>query len=107
MQYLEKIVHLPFCMPMLSEEKSLNLLETLLNGADNSCESTLKQLKKYVKVSIYCKGGMVYLLASNISYCSRLASMCIVVGWIHKAVADMWGWTFFGQVPMGAVDFLF
>ena len=49
MQYLEKIIHLPFCMPMLSEEKSLNLLETLLNGADNSCESTLKQLKKYVK----------------------------------------------------------
>ena len=51
LQYLDKIIHLPFCIPPLSETKRLNLLEALLHGSDNSCPTTLKRLKKVLEVS--------------------------------------------------------
>ena len=51
LQYLDKIIHLPFCIPPLPAEKNLNLLDSLLNGSDNSCRKTLKRVKKFLKVS--------------------------------------------------------
>lgn len=50
LRYLDKIIHLPFFIPPISAKKRLNLVETLLNGTDNSCQKTLQRLKNYVKV---------------------------------------------------------
>lgn len=51
LQYLDKIIHLPFFIPPLLAEKKLYLLDSLLNGSDNSCLNTLKRVKKFLKVS--------------------------------------------------------
>lgn len=51
LQYLDKIIHLPFCIPPLMAEKKIFLLESLLNGSDNSCPNTLKRVKQFLKVS--------------------------------------------------------
>lgn len=52
LEYLDKIIHLPFCIPPMSEAKWLNLLETLLNGTDNSCLVTHQRLKKCFEVNV-------------------------------------------------------
>lgn len=45
LQYLEKIIHLPFCIPPISEAQQLKYLGDLLNGNDNSCPKMLRELK--------------------------------------------------------------
>lgn len=50
LQYLDKIIHLPFCIPPISESQRFIYLDKLLNGTDNSCWKTLPRLKKFLKV---------------------------------------------------------
>lgn len=50
LQYLDKIIHIPFCLPRISEESRLALLDSLLNGHDNSCPQTLRRLKQLPQV---------------------------------------------------------
>eukprot|EP00752_Nemacystus_decipiens_P001624 g1581.t1 len=49
LEYLDKIIHLPFCIPPISEAKRLNLVEVLLNGTTNSSAETLHRTKMFVK----------------------------------------------------------
>lgn len=51
LQYLDKIIHIPFCIPTLSEPKKIDLIDSLLNGSDNSCSKTLNRVKKFLNVS--------------------------------------------------------
>lgn len=50
LQYLDKIIHLPFCIPRISEAQRLNYLRNLLNGNDNSCRKTLTRLQTFLEV---------------------------------------------------------
>ncbi|CAM9290709.1 unnamed protein product [Scytosiphon promiscuus] len=50
LQYLDKIIHIPFCLPRISEESRLALLDSLLNGNDNSCPRTLGRLKQLPQI---------------------------------------------------------
>ena len=51
LQYLDKIVHIPFCVPPTAEKERLVFLDSLLKAHDNSCPKMLERLKK-LKVSI-------------------------------------------------------
>ncbi|CAM9839363.1 unnamed protein product [Scytosiphon promiscuus] len=52
LQYLDKIIHIPFCLPRISEERRLVLLDSLLNGNDNSCPRTLGRLKQLPQILV-------------------------------------------------------
>ncbi|CAN0136681.1 unnamed protein product [Scytosiphon promiscuus] len=49
LEYLDKIIHLPFCLPVISEGARLNLLEHLLDGDDNTCPKTLGRLRWFLQ----------------------------------------------------------
>lgn len=51
LQYLDKIVHIPFCVPPIAEKERLVYLDSLLKAHDISCPRMLERLKK-LKVSI-------------------------------------------------------
>lgn len=42
--YLDKIIHIPFCLPPIPKTDRLTYLESLLN--DNSCKTMLKKLRR-------------------------------------------------------------
>ncbi|CAM9903199.1 unnamed protein product [Ectocarpus fasciculatus] len=46
LQFLDKIIHLPFCIPALKGDQKLSLLNSLLSASDNSCRSTLERMKR-------------------------------------------------------------
>lgn len=75
LQYLDKIIHLPFCIPPLPAPKKLSLLDALLNGSDNSCPKTLKRVKKFLNVSRSPSPIVVYFWDNNQSLviCAILA----------------------------------
>lgn len=52
LQYLDKIIHLSFCIPPLSAEKKLKQLDHLLNASDNSCPKTLERVKEFLKLKV-------------------------------------------------------
>ena len=45
LEYLDKIIHIPFCLPRKSKRDQKNYLDALLNGEDNSCTMTLRRLR--------------------------------------------------------------
>ena len=46
LDYLDKIIHIPFCLPRISERDQMNYLDALLEGDDNTCLKTLRRLKR-------------------------------------------------------------
>lgn len=53
--YLDKIIHIPFCMPMIPEANRLELLRSLLHGNDDSCSVTLARLKDFEVIVDHAK----------------------------------------------------
>eukprot|EP00752_Nemacystus_decipiens_P005720 g5177.t1 len=60
LQYLDKIIHIPFCLPRASRRDRLKFLDSLIK--DNSCEKTLSRfmtrLQSGEKVDRVSKSGM-------------------------------------------------
>ncbi|CAM9719927.1 unnamed protein product, partial [Ectocarpus fasciculatus] len=70
LQYLDKIIHLPFYIPPLSEQRKINLVESLLN--DNTCPKTLKRVKQFLKPNAPSKDDLETSAESIDKWCTKL-----------------------------------